>query len=101
VQDVEVAELRGKLTLEPDSALSVSSARLVIKMRDGAILRANVDNCLGSQAKPMTDEDISTKFRGLALNVIGEQAAEILQQYCWQLRELDDAGVVAKKASRM
>ena len=83
--------------MRADERVAPESAIATVVFSDGSTRRADVAQCRGSHARPLTDDDLGVKFRGQANMVLSESAAEDLLGMCWRLEELDDVGVMAKR----
>jgi 2-methylcitrate dehydratase PrpD len=88
----DVADLRDRVTVVADPALGKQEADVEIVLTDGRILTTEVRGNRGTPAAPLTDADLSAKFRGLVGPVLGAQRAEDLLTACW---EVDGSGDVS------
>ena len=60
-----------------------------IKLKDGRQISRRLDRVIGSPRRPMTDEDLSSKFLGNVTPLLGAQGAEAVRERCMNLEELD------------
>jgi len=95
VHDPEVVALRGRVVATVDEALAPDSAQAAVTLRDGRRLEAAVGPCIGSAARPMTDQELDAKLRRQVGDVLGRDHAEQLSRYCWQLAEAADVAAAA------
>ncbi|CAB3738637.1 MmgE/PrpD family protein [Paraburkholderia rhynchosiae] len=90
-----VIELRKRVVATVADDLQADSARVAIVLRDGRRLKAEVGPCLGSAARPMTDEQVEAKFLAQTEPVLGAERAYQLVRHCWDLPSADDVGRAA------
>jgi aconitate decarboxylase len=67
-------------------------ADVEVVLKDGTILRKTVDNFLGSYQRPMTDEQMATKFRRLAAKTLSQDKVQQLEE---MVQNLERAPTVA------
>ena len=96
VRDPQVIELRDKVSAEVDKALHEDAAHITIKLKDGGLLEKHVEHSIGSLYRPMSDDDLEAKFRGLATGVLPADDADALIKLCWSVEKLKDAGEIAR-----
>jgi hypothetical protein len=58
----------------------------------------HVEHAIGSLARPLSDEQLETKFHRQASLVIGDVQSRELMQIAWSLPDLPDAGEVAQRS---
>ncbi|QKE00050.1 MmgE/PrpD family protein [Nocardioides marmotae] len=80
VGEPEVAALRGRVTLQPDPALSRSAAVVEVDLSDGASLRESITAVKGSREKPLTDAEIDAKIRALVERSCPGRGADVVAQ---------------------
>ncbi len=61
-----------------------------IETTNGNIYRHHAPTRKGDPDNPLTDEELTAKYRELAAPVIGDTAADQLLATLWELDELDD-----------
>lgn len=82
----EVARLRERVALTPDTTLADDAAIVTVTLASGCV-EAKIDHATGSIHRPMTDEALAQKFTANAAPVIGEaRAAQALAL----MADLDD-----------
>lgn len=99
VREAVVADLRSKVHVAADVSLLWTQARVSIRLKDGRVLDREVLHPLGSLERPMSDVDLEAKFRSLAGDVLDSGRCERLQELCWSLTSLPDAGDIARAAA--
>jgi 2-methylcitrate dehydratase PrpD len=68
---------------EPDAAMT----EIAMPLKDGRVLKERVEHCIGSQARPMTDQQLELKYRNQARSVMSPDRADQLASLCWRLSE--------------
>jgi 2-methylcitrate dehydratase PrpD len=99
VVDPTVVALRDRVTATVDPALASDAARIVITLNDGRRVEKFVEHAIGSVARPMSDQDLSAKFKSLAEGVLSDARANALLDLSWQLETHADVAVIAKAAT--
>ena len=89
--------LRKSVVLKGHPELDGSAAVVVVSLKDGRKLEASVEQSQGSLERPMTDDELSDKFRNQATLVLTGEKAEALLGESWRLPELADVGSLAAK----
>jgi 2-methylcitrate dehydratase PrpD len=97
VRDAAVAAMRRRVVILPDSNCAPDEARGEIRLRDGSLRKAYVRHCRGSLARPMSDDELSQKFLGQALNVLSPRASADLLDACWRVGTSDNVGAVVRR----
>jgi len=97
VRSPEMTALRRRIVLNGHPELDGSAAVVVVSLKDGRKLEAAVEQSQGSLERPMTDAELSDKFRNQATLVLPEDKAEALLEESWRLQELGDVGALATR----
>jgi 2-methylcitrate dehydratase PrpD len=101
IADPIVAAVRGRIELKPSSTVPAEGARVVVTLEDGTRRDLQIDSCIGSRARPMTQQAVEDKFRGLAEDTIGRTSSDGVIKLCADIPGLADVGVLAKRAGGM
>ena len=72
----------------------------IVTLKGGRIIKSHVEHCRGSLVRPMSDDNLSVKFRGQAALVIADAEVELLLAACWSIRGNQDVGALAKQFFR-
>jgi 2-methylcitrate dehydratase PrpD len=88
VQDPRVRALQTRLNATANPALAIDQAKATMRMRDGATYTASIEHGVGSLIKPMSDDELSTKFLSQARGVLSDDAAKKLLAASWNVRQL-------------
>jgi 2-methylcitrate dehydratase PrpD len=94
VRAQDVLALRGKVSVHQEAGHSVDGARVEITLVDGTGLGHVVKAARGSTDNPLSDAEISAKFRTLAAHGCPGFDPEPLLAALWRLDEAPDAGGV-------
>jgi 2-methylcitrate dehydratase PrpD len=99
VLDPDVVALRERVTATEDKSIRKLEGYVTIELNDGRVLEKHVEHALGTLQRPMSDADLEEKFRGLAKGVLPDEQVEKLIALCWDVANLEDAGVIAAAAA--
>jgi 2-methylcitrate dehydratase PrpD len=91
-EDERVASMMARIVLEPDPALAdLDEPDVTATYADGSVrsLRATIP--LGDPRRPLDDARLLAKYRGLACDVIGSEAADALAHAVLNIEECRDA----------
>lgn len=91
-----VKELRARIDVVADDALPQPAARVTITQPDGTCLERLVRCALGHPLRPLSDRDLSDKFRTLAGDTLATSQAERLLGLLWNVRALPDMGGIIR-----
>ena len=98
VNDARVVALRERVHARADDAVAEASADVTITTRDGRSLHKRVEHALGSVERPMTDEDLEQKFRGLVEPVLGKVAGDTLIALCREVPRAENVRALVAAA---
>ncbi|MGH2817316.1 MAG: MmgE/PrpD family protein [Actinomycetota bacterium] len=96
VNDSDVIEMRGRVSIVVDDSLPKDAASVALTLIDGRRLTYEVMHNKGTAEKPMIDSEIEEKFLDLAEPRIGPHAAREVATECWRLEDLGDFGAIAR-----
>lgn len=98
VRDPRTIALRDKVTATIDPAIKPEQVDMTITLKDGRTLHKFIAHAIGSQEVPMTDQQLETKFEGLAEGILPGDAIRVLMDRCWQVEGLPSAAAIAQAA---
>src|SRR5262249_25078566 len=101
ILDPEVIGLRGKVGALGDAAISRDGAKVTVVLHSGRSFVCDVAHCKGSAAEPMTDADLTKKFRDQAVTVLTESQTARLLSLCWNVGTLADVGEIARNSVKI
>jgi 2-methylcitrate dehydratase PrpD len=90
IQDPWVRELQPRITATSNPALAIDQAKVTMRMRNGTSHSACIEHGVGSLIKPMSDDDLSTKFLSQARGVLSDDNAQGLLAASWNVRQLEN-----------
>jgi len=88
VNSLDIVELRAKVSAVVHEEMPMHATRVTATLLDGKKIQIQIDDCVGSQKKPMSDEDISNKFIALCADVLGESKTENILKEFWSLEKI-------------
>jgi 2-methylcitrate dehydratase PrpD len=91
-----VAEIRARIEVIGDQTLTSTAAHVVLRLNDGRVVEHGVRCARGSAARPLSDAELSTKFRGLAAEVLATDQTERVLALAWNVRALTDIGALVR-----
>jgi 2-methylcitrate dehydratase PrpD len=95
VRDPEVVAARTRVHPVVDETLGPDAADATLTLKNGRTLRAQVRDCLGSAARPMSDAQIEKKFLDQAADMMPHGRAKQLAEQCWNIASAADVGRAA------
>jgi 2-methylcitrate dehydratase PrpD len=99
VHDGAVSALRRRITALSDPGLGREAARVRVVLKGGKAVEAEVRHCRGSEGRPLADEDISDKTRGLLRTAFAGDAAESILAQCWNIEQAPRVDALAARLS--
>lgn len=95
VNDARVLAFRKKVLMQDDDEVDVAGVHMVVETKDGAAHEISIDGARGTDARPLGDDEIETKFRTLSSECAPDcTRAEGLIEAIWSLDEADDVGAI-------
>ena len=94
MKDSAVLKQRAKVTIVPDEELGKlmphRQATVIVTLNDGQVLTKHVDNVRGTEANPMTSEEVKTKARDLIAPTLGASKAQRFIDRIFALEDVKD-----------
>jgi 2-methylcitrate dehydratase PrpD len=97
VEDPAVVAMRGKVNAVADEAVGPESAVVVATFSDGSTLASEVEHCIGSHERPMTDAELDDKFLRQTMMVLPEPEAQRLLAACRTVSAFADVADIARQ----
>ncbi len=91
IQDPAVRALQTKIVPSVDESLAGDQAELALHLGSGQVLEIRIEHATGSAANPMTNEQLTAKFRSMTMRALSEERANQLLEVCRNLGSMDDA----------
>lgn len=95
-QDPSIVALRGRITATAEAQRGADSAAATVILKDGRQFHTDVQHARGSEHRPMTDEELSSKFLQQAALVMEPATARRLLDCCWAIPDVDDVGALVR-----
>ncbi len=97
LKDPRIWDLLGKIKVVADPEIDamfpgVKRARVTITNGQGEVHTAQVDHAKGSPQNPMSDEEIISKFRANAADILSEDQQDKVIDLTWRFDEIEDLG---------
>lgn len=96
VRHARVAELRQRVEAIADADLGKDEARVTLALHDGRSVERHVRRGSGSLDRPLSDDELSARFRGLASELLATDQAERVLALAWNVRALADVGALVR-----
>ncbi|KAJ5689190.1 hypothetical protein N7462_003582 [Penicillium macrosclerotiorum] len=95
VADPRVVSVRERITVTVDTTIRSDECHLVVRVdgeegRGEMVIEKHVDHAVGSLERPMTDEQLKTKFKDQCASILGQERTEKASQWCWSLDKAVD-----------
>ena len=94
VNDPAIKRVRERATATGDASLTEDQARVEVELTAGRRLAWSIEQSLGNVHRPLSDEQLSEKFRMCASRALPSGAADEVLDRCWRIAELDDVGAL-------
>jgi 2-methylcitrate dehydratase PrpD len=98
VRDPRVIALRDRVHAVAEQGIREDEAYVTITLKDGRVLARHVEHTIGSLARPMSEDQLEAKFRGLAEATLGKARTDDLLALCRRADSLAAAGDLARAA---
>jgi 2-methylcitrate dehydratase PrpD len=97
--DPVIYALRDKISMEADPSLPGRSAVVTMQLRDGRSFSERIEHPTGNPQNPMSDGQISEKFRALAAHVLPAEQSSGLLERLWAIDKQPDVADVMRRAT--
>ena len=87
VREPGIVAMRRRVRLTQNDALASDAATVSLVLRDGRVVTKHIEHWRGSQARPMSDADLSEKFLGQAAIGYRAERSKALLAEAWRIRE--------------
>lgn len=92
----DLIALRRRITATADPAMHSASVDIHVTFRDGTTLHKRVERAIGSRDRPLTNEQLETKFMNQAKLVIGDVRSRRLLDLAWTVDAIERPGEIAR-----
>ncbi|MBS1695785.1 MAG: MmgE/PrpD family protein [Actinobacteria bacterium] len=90
----DIVDLRDRVKVVADPALGKQDADIELVLSSGRTVGTEVRGNRGTPAAPLSDDDLSAKFRELVGPILGPERTEGLLSSCWRIDESDDVSTL-------
>src|SRR5579863_2761085 len=96
VNDPTIVALRAKVNPVVTPGIDAAQVDMTVVLKDGRQLHRYIEHAIGSVEKPMTDQQLETKFTDLAEGIIPQPMIRRVMDACWNVESLPNAAEIAK-----
>jgi 2-methylcitrate dehydratase PrpD len=97
--DPAIVTFQDRIIAVRDDSITPDAAEVTVSLRDGRKLTRRIEHCIGSESRPMTDEQLEEKFLDLAEGSIGVDRGRKLIAACRAIETAPDVGAIAREAA--
>jgi 2-methylcitrate dehydratase PrpD len=94
VNDPAVKHVRERTTATGDASLTEDQAHVEVELTDGRRLTWSIEQSLGNVHRPLSDDQLSDKFRMCASRALPSDVAETVLDRSWRIAELEDVSAI-------
>jgi 2-methylcitrate dehydratase PrpD len=98
VNDPQIKRVRELVSAQGDPSITEDQAHIEVDLASGARLTRFVEQSLGNIHRPMSDQQLETKFRDQAVAALAAGQVEKAIALCWNIDELDDVAELIQAA---
>jgi aconitate decarboxylase len=91
-----VVDMRKKINVTEDGAVSKAEAYISVKFDDGTTLEKHIEHAKGSIENPLTDAELQKKFMEQATLAIGRERAEKANKAFTSIQEMGDVALISQ-----
>jgi len=91
----EFVDLRGRISAESNPACHEAACDITVTFRDGTTLDKHVERAIGSRERPLSNDQLETKFLTQAALVIGEERSRALLDLSWTVDRMENVAEIA------
>ena len=99
VNDPAIKRVRERATAVGDSSITEDQARVEVELTDGRVLTKFVEESLGNLKRPLTDAQLSAKFRDQAMPALPAAQVDRLIDLCWRIDTMNEVGELVRVAA--
>lgn len=95
LSDPAVTSVRERIVATADPSVGREAVRARLVLADGRSLAHDIEHCIGSVGRPMTDDELSAKFRAQVRMHLDADRTEGLLKRCWDVAALPSVADLA------
>jgi 2-methylcitrate dehydratase PrpD len=92
VNDPQVKRVRDAATPQGNAAITEDGVHVEVELADGTVLTKTLEHSLGNLERPMSDDQLSAKFRDQAVRALPAEQVERVLAQCWSLGGMTRVG---------
>lgn len=92
----ELIDMRRRVKVDTDPGCHEAAVSIKATLKNGRVVSKQIERAIGSFEKPLTNEQLDTKFLDQAALVIGNAQAEQLLKDAWGFADLTDVSSLAR-----
>jgi aconitate decarboxylase len=96
VKNTTVVDMRKKINVTEDGAVSKAEAYVSVEFDDGTTLEKHIEHAKGSIENPLTDAELQKKFMEQATLAIGRERAEKANKAFTSIQEMGDVALISQ-----
>jgi 2-methylcitrate dehydratase PrpD len=96
IADPQLQHVRSVTTAVPDPAITEDQVHIEVTLRDGRKLVKFVEQSLGNVHRPLSNDDLSEKFRDQSVLALPQAQVDAVLEQCWRVEELANVGDLAR-----
>jgi 2-methylcitrate dehydratase PrpD len=100
VRNPQIIALRELVTATVDPSIKAEQVDMTITTKEDRKLHIFIEHALGSLEKPMTNDQLETKFLDLTDGILSKKQSQNLLKLCWTIEKLPSADSIIKAGSR-
>jgi 2-methylcitrate dehydratase PrpD len=98
VNDPEIRRVRELAVAERDTTITDDQARVRVTMRNGQVYEHFVAQSIGNVHRPLSDEQLSRKFREQSVLALPEAQVDAVLTACWRIDALESLASLIETA---
>ena len=96
MNDPTIVALRAKVNPVVTPGIDPAQVDMTIVLKDGRQLHRYIEHAIGNLEKPMTDQQLETKFADLAEGILPAPVIRRVMDACWNVESLPNVAEIAK-----
>lgn len=92
----DLVDMRGRVHAESDPEMHSAAVHITVTLKDGSTMEKHVERAIGSLERPLTDDQLETKFLDQARLVVGDEVAERTLRLAWTIDSMENPAEIAR-----
>lgn len=90
IADPAISALRNRLEVYDDPSMPIDGSDMTITLKNGRSISTRLRDCIGSKGRPMSDEELSAKFRASGEGVLTADRLDQAINLAWHIDDVED-----------